>query len=431
MTTGSISYDSFINFPTTGGWTGSKGTRSWTGADRPLQVYTRPMFTYVTRRELGANGSLVKFKTLNPAYSNKLDENTRRPVKRARNSTENAYTLNISRLSDELVKTSAPSNFPSGYPVMQFHSVPDWAQEVLLDANDQIKLVNKLREKLQGSDFNMSVFLGEGHQTLKLLADSAIRIAKAGYHAKKGDFPGAVRALWEGTTRAPLKRRPPNWSQTPKDARQVASNWLELQYGWKPLLQDAAGAAEMLAHHLEVPARTTYRTSVRKEKVNRRLSYSGFNQSGPVNCTAVKVHRRSLIARIEECGQTSLPAKLGLLDPELVLWELMPFSFIADWFIPIGSWMEARASAGRLKGTFVTSDKRQGTCYSPVSPFFDHQPRAWYNSTVFNRTISTSLKVPMPEFKPLSKVASWQHCANAIALVTQVFTGGVQKRFAY
>jgi hypothetical protein len=36
-----------------------------------------------------------------------------------------------------------------------------------------------------------------------------------------------------------------------------------------------------------------------------------------------------------------LPARLGLLNPAEVIWELVPFSFVADWFLPIGDYLSA------------------------------------------------------------------------------------------
>jgi hypothetical protein len=34
-------------------------------------------------------------------------------------------------------------------------------------------------------------------------------------------------------------------------------------------------------------------------------------------------------------------AKLGLINPLLVGWELVPYSFVIDWFLPIGNMLEA------------------------------------------------------------------------------------------
>lgn len=135
----------------------------------------------------------------------------------------------------------------------------------------------------------------------------------------------------------------------------------------------------------------------------------------------IKSHQRNYIARIEEAG--TIPQLLGLTNPELVAWELVPYSFVADWFIPLGDWMAARALVQRLKGTFIISDKRIGRALSPTSAYFTAQPRGNYCKVGFSRTVSSTLKVPKPHFKPLGKVASWQHCANAVGLLVSGFAG--------
>jgi len=339
--------------------------------------------------------------------------------KRARRS-ENAFTKTYMHLEQAPVTFGPNGTFPDFF----FLSPGSWDASDMLDANDQIKLVNKLTEKLQGSDFNASVFLGEGHQTLKMLADTAIRLAKAGHHARRFDILGAARSLFEGTNRRPLKKhdwRNPTWANnhTTYAAKNLSSLWLELQYGWMPLLNDAEACAQSLAHYLEVPFATTYRVSVRRE-TNTDLS-ANFGAYGTVTLHKTKSHRRSIIARISE--KPTGWATLGLLDPELVAWELTPFSFVADWFIPIGSYLEARAKASRLVGTFITIDKRLGSA-GPVKFNGEQRTPSRYRSMLFDRSISSSLSVPLPTVKPLEKAASVQHCRNAVALVIQVFGGG-------
>lgn len=36
-----------------------------------------------------------------------------------------------------------------------------------------------------------------------------------------------------------------------------------------------------------------------------------------------------------------MPARFGLVNPLEVAWELLPFSFVADWFLPIGGYLNA------------------------------------------------------------------------------------------
>jgi len=300
---------------------------------------------------------------------------------------------------------------------------PTWSNPWTDDGNFQIKVVERLTEQLSGSDFNMSVFLGELPQTINLLADTAIRIRKSVTQLRRGDLKGASRFLFEGTGRKPKLTH--DWR---KDAgrsvsKGIAQNWLELQYGWLPLLKDAEGAAQSIAHVLHYPFVKRYRATARHEDRLPNPTHV-FGDTGWVDGSSMvfKVRKRAIVAYIQEDPNTNLLAALGVLDPELVAWELVPFSFVADWFIPIGQWMEQRAKASRLVGTFVTTEKI--TCLLDQMSL-DGVPSSGYLARVaMNRSISTSLDVPLPNLKGLDKAASWQHCANAIALVTGMFSKG-------
>lgn len=401
--------DNFQPNPADGSFVGTKGSVSWSGSDAPKVPRPKPTF-FDIHREVLINGRLVlkRFRIRMPGYTQKRVKRENHP-----------YSKNRLRLDQGTFIHTDGRVFTD----LTWLAPGDWTAEVLLDANDQIKLVNKLQGKTQGSDFNMSVFLGESRQTLGLLADSAIRIAKAGHHIKKLDIFGAARALFEGTSRSPLRRH--DWRlnrPAVASTKNSANLWLELQYGWKPLLNDAEECAKSLAHALNVPFSQTVRASVRKEQ-NRSLGGYDIGQNTVMGGKASRYHRRQIIAILSE--PNSVVASLGLLDPELVLWELTPFSFVADWFIPIGSWMQARGAASRLTGTFITTDKREAFIreVTATNPAYGKQTCSGRGHQLFfDRVISTSIKVPMPVMKPLEKVASWQHCANAIALVVQMFS---------
>jgi len=140
--------------------------------------------------------------------------------------------------------------------------------------------------------------------------------------------------------------------------------------------------------------------------------------------------KRTVIARMKEHQLPTLPQALGLMDPEIVVWEKIPFSFVWDWFQPIGPYLEARAFAQRLTGTFVTSEKKTGIAF-PVQlkgtkEFYSGPSYPDYmgnRDVIFSRTISTTLKVPKPEFKGLASASSFQHCLNGLALLTSFATG--------
>lgn len=411
MSIGSWSYDYTV--PAGPRRAGRKGYKVWNGGDdsygtRVLKQLAKPVYRVVYR------ANLVPTRVFDDSFFKDV------VPKRALHE-EHDWTMEHYLLSDtgvfwpttHALDALCQATVAIGSPVS------------LLNANDQIKLVQRLKEKHQGSDFNMSVFLGEGHQTLKLLADSAIRIAKSLWHLRKGDLTGAARSLLQGTGRKPVVPYH-GWTKGKHsfidvNASSLASNWLELQYGWLPLLEDAKGAAELLAHRLNIPFQTTYRVSVKRELVTWQATDLGSPTYPIVVGTRIRKSRRSLVARVRE--KPTIPKLLGLLDPAQVAWELLPFSFVADWFIPIGSWLEARGFAQGLEGVFITTDKNSeegiagpgwpGGNYSGIT-------QRWLK---MSRTISSSLDVPFPAVKPLKDALSWKHCANAMALVTSFATG--------
>jgi hypothetical protein len=348
---------------------------------------------------------------------------SKKPHRRRHGGSENAYTCTRQTSTAVMMQWWQSGVGPVTDSTELIHSGLSYLglgrnASALLNANDDIRLVNKLRDHLNGSDFNMSVLLGESHQTLKMIGDAALRIAKSGWHLRKGDIAGATASLVQGANRKPLKPR-----GRKGHSGDLANNWLELQYGWLPLLNDVADGAKSLAHHLNVPMRRTYRV-----KVDRTIQ--GWVQPQLPLDVGVRdwhYHKKVLIAKVKEYDN-SVPALLGLKDPELVAWELLPFSFVADWFVPIGSWLEARALSSKLTGTFITCDLKKyslrgmvSTKYGPAYPVLE--------KSQYDRTIASSLNVRMPQYKGLKAAASWQHCTNAIALMTQVFTGQKVRKF--
>lgn len=378
---------------------------------------------------------------------------------------DHTYTMSETYLDDvqvsELVSLYPPDPIKSQMvAVMNSFSVTSWSAQTILTANHQIKLVDKLREKVIGSDFNAAVFLAEGNQTAELIGSHAKRIARVGGLALTGSYKAAARALYAGyfnperlrayrmingrpqylvrltakeRNSAYLKHtRPEDWGKVVKsESSTAAARILEFQYGIRPLLSDVYAGAEALAHKLNVPFKKRVRVRIRKSYNTSRFSTWTIRQAngtysniGWAKAVGRQTHGRNLIAEFEEDDLPSLPQALGLLNPEVIVWEKIPFSFVFDWFNPIGPYLSARAFASGLKAKYVTSDKKTGRAFPPFSAYF--QVPGWlvgYSQVSFSRAISYNLDVPKPHVKPLSKAASFEHLFNGLALVTAFVTG--------
>lgn len=293
---------------------------------------------------------------------------------------------------------------------------------VTFSANDQLALIGKLRETIRGSDFNMAVFLGEGRESLKMIGIAAITIAQAMNAVRKGNVFEAARLLYDSKGNVVQYKRP-------REFKTLSANWLQLQWGWIPLLSDMKAGAEQLAHRLEVPFKQRVVASMR---ISPPLTFSG-GWSKFVAAECYSVASRRIVATISE--QESLPVLSGLMDPELVAWELLPFSWLVDYVSPIGDYLAARAFASRLNGVFVTTTHsrrkvrgvRSYTSGGGSSTTLNYATAAnnGYDSAgSMTRTVSNSLQVPMPTVKPLSEVLSWRHTVNTIAVMSQIALTG-------
>lgn len=331
-----------------------------------------------------------------------------RPPKRARRD-EHPYSASWNDNCNAVVSYTYPGigNFSNASNSI----ISSYTVNSTWTSNDDLKLIDKLRTKVAGSSFNAGIALAESGEALRMITESSTKIYKALRAVKRGDVVSAANYL---TGRKPLRNRA-NDARVRKSRKTIQQNWLELQYGWLPLVNDAFDGAQFLAHQLNVPIQQTLR--VRREQP-ATVVWSGSD--GWKYQRSICITRSSIKAKIYE---QDTPKLSGLTDPAAVAWELVPWSFVVDWFIPIGSYLSARGLSQSLTGTFVTT-KKVWEDHSGFIPYgqpingavLSGSPYLRKGSIV--RSISSSLQVPLPSWKPLSKVASWLHTANAVALVT-------------
>ena len=119
-------------------------------------------------------------------------------------------------------------------------------------------------------------------------------------------------------------------------------------------------------------------------------------------------------------------SSVGLINPVELAWELLPYSFVVDWFLPIGPWISALTAD--VGFTFVTGGQSRKTTMVPNgSPTVLSQasdilslsiPSFSGKSERFDRHCYAQSPVPGLYVKnPLSTL----HVLNAIALNSQAF----------
>lgn len=108
--------------------------------------------------------------------------------------------------------------------------------------------------------------------------------------------------------------------------------WLTWHFGVEPLVKDLYSLLERLAD----PGKPTL-VSVSKSQT---LTYS-YARNGQKIQETYKQHVRvaGYVTRMDE--SLALWTDLGLTNPVSIAWELVPYSFVVDWFFPIGSYLNS------------------------------------------------------------------------------------------
>lgn len=293
-------------------------------------------------------------------------------------------------------------------------------------ASDDLRLYGKLEEAYDKGDFNAAVFTGELGESVNMLADRTKQLAKAVIAAKRGRFAQAAYILGVGGHRKvshSTKHRHRD-DAGPQHAQRISDGWLELQYGWKPLIGDIYTLADQIAK------------SDKPRSRRLRVSHSipmlpGCLPDGQFLVTGGGSVSKQIIAYVTE-DIPSWPRALGLMDPEQVVWELVPFSFVVDWFIPVGNWIQARDFASRAVGTFVITQRTKYDVRMAAGQYRINKPRCYFGYDVktasvgwkkyvsLQRTVVPTLpQVPLPSFS--SGLGRGSRLANAAALLFSIF----------
>jgi hypothetical protein len=292
-------------------------------------------------------------------------------------------------------------------------------------ANKALKNLNNNANT--GVQANIAQNIGEFKQFSNMVAKTAARLTGAILSVKKGNFSQASEFLFSGQ-----KRRPQMAAGNPSRTKSLASNWLEFQYGWKPLLNDVDESMRLLSNYMIGSTGSQWVTGssnqVRSEVIPL-FDIPGGKKIGHEFCSTFYSSRYGIEFKIDN-STTSFLSQLGFTSPVNLVWELLPYSFVVDWFLPVGEFLNS-FSAGEgllfVKGYQTNFGRRHSQIYcyydgpmaiSPVTHrrFYANTSR---ESVALNRTKLTSW--PVQSFPQFKNPFSTTHVANALALMRTAF----------
>ena len=296
-------------------------------------------------------------------------------------------------------------NFPS-MGTSSPHFVGD--DFVWMPNNTYNRLSTEVMLKVGSKKASFGESIAESREALRMITKSAVSLFHAYRAAKRGNWGGVAKAL--GVRKKDILHK-----------KSVSEKWLAYQYGWKPLMNDIYDAHQLIQKGFREKSQLACNVRNLEDHYERRVDdgAGGYEKVTSTAKFSMKVFYSISDSELSKLGQ------MGLINPLSVAWEVVPFSFVVDWFLPVGNFLEAITAP--LGVTFIdgyASAKCEGTktVSSPESPYStevrESDSRAQCVTMMgFTRRPLSSFPRPGLYFKsPFSQ----GHALNALALLSQL-----------
>jgi hypothetical protein len=216
-----------------------------------------------------------------------------------------------------------------------------------LDLNLQARVRNKVLAEISKSEIDLGQTLGEVSQTANLLLSRSLQVASVLNSLRKGNVKDALGKALSGPVGVKKVRRSNGSTgyevystHTGSPSDRLADTYLEVKYGWRPLLSDlsalADGVLSKLGRSDGFPILSVTRDGEESYSVSNLNPLLGYvdQYSGE----RVRGHKIGITYRVSDAYLQSLNS-VGLINPLALGWELMPLSFAIDWFVNVGAFL--------------------------------------------------------------------------------------------
>lgn len=287
------------------------------------------------------------------------------------------------------------------------------ANQTLLEIdNTRNRLITECLLNLKDQKVNLGENLATAKQTVDLFAKHGSTLFRSIRAAKQGNWKRAFGELGLNPRGKPV-------------GLGLSQRYLEYIYGIKPLMGDIYGAYELLKEQLDNPALLVYARRVLRDSYERDVE--GKDVSRGFNFTrkeqAWRQDKIQLVGRINSSLSRDV-ARAGISNPASLAWDLLPWSFVVDWSLPIGSVLAALDATQGLDfvGGYISRTGKR----TEVQTFHSRRSSGWVTNQPWIQVAFGYSNVreglsrwprPAPYVKnPLSS----SHVVTALALLRQI-----------
>lgn len=186
--------------------------------------------------------------------------------------------------------------------------------------------------KMRGDTAEIAVALAERKQAVAMMTSRVIQLYRFTKLLRQFRFAEAGRML--GVQVSPKQLGKMNLR---KSSKAFANNYLEFHFGWSPLIADIGNVAKILGSDVPMFTIKGGARDTLKTLQNNNSGWPYYN----VDLITHDLKVRSVVQADVRVVNPNvfLAASLGITNPAIVAWELVPFSFVVDWFVNVSDFL--------------------------------------------------------------------------------------------
>lgn len=207
---------------------------------------------------------------------------------------------------------------------------------VAWDNGLESEAIAKAISRMKGQEAAIGEAIATSVQTYNMIAETGKTLLEACLALKKGNLPAVWRIMKDGRSAV----------------RRGSDLFLQYKYGWQPMMSDIAGLWKLFNEQRS----QAFIISSKGKSIAQTISpINGDPSLSTVSGSGTRSARTKLYGIVDP-NFVRYNDRMGLSNPLSLGWELVPFSFVVDWFVPVGKTLDALRGPARVDflGGFTT-----------------------------------------------------------------------------
>jgi hypothetical protein len=260
----------------------------------------------------------------------------------------------------------------------------------------RILAYDKLKDKIVANRSQWGESLFQMSSSVKMIEKRLQQLGSFTHALRRGNFAKAANIL---RIPEPRNRHP---------VREVASNFLEFHLGWEPAVKDIYNSVDLIQRPIKPKlVKATAQVPRKWELISQVYTQPTYYWNADIKVlyqTKVAVSNPVLW----------LANTLGVVNPAQVAWQIVPFSFVVDWFVNVESFLGQLTDFWGLS----TSDSFTTLSYQGITEEVWHSYYGYhYKYKWWGIARSLGLTLPSLSVRPL-KMLSVARSLTAASLLT-------------